>query len=210
MYKYYFVNMRVAPKKASLQKAKEELEVTERTLFAAKEQMRLVVESLEKLQEKLSVKMSFKQEKENSIILCQERMDRAVRLITGLSDERVRWLNTIATIESNVINVTGDILISAGAVAYLTPFTDKYRRGLLNEWINLVQEQLIPCSSDCNPVATLGEPILIRSWQLDGLPRDYFSTENAVLMTCSRRWPLFVDPQGQANKWVKNMVVIVV
>lgn len=24
-------------------------------------------------------------------------------------------------------------------------------------------------------------------------------------MTNARRWPLMVDPQGQANKWVKNM-----
>jgi hypothetical protein len=26
---------------------------------------------------------------------------------------------------------------------------------------------------------------------------DYFSN--------SRRWPLMIDPQGQANKWIKNM-----
>lgn len=24
-------------------------------------------------------------------------------------------------------------------------------------------------------------------------------------MANSRRWPLMIDPQGQANKWVKNM-----
>ncbi|KAJ8935779.1 hypothetical protein NQ318_014940 [Aromia moschata] len=43
---------------------------------------------------------------------------------TGLADERVRWINTIASIEANVVNVTGDILICSGCVAYLTPFTD--------------------------------------------------------------------------------------
>lgn len=69
-----------------------------------------------------------------------------------------------------------------------------------------ILEQSVPHTPNCNPVSTLGEPVLIRSWQIDGLPRDYLSTENAVLVSCSRRWPLFIDPQGQANKWVKNMV----
>lgn len=118
-----------------------------------------------------------------------------------------RWIETIKDIESNVVNITGDILICSGCVAYLTPFTDSYRRKLFNSWMELIQEQGIPFTPNCNPVSILGEPVQIRLWQLDGLPRDYLSTENAVLVSCSRRWPLFIDPQGQANKWVKNMVI---
>ena len=41
-----------------------------------------------------------------------------------------------------------------------------------------------------------------------GLPRDSLSVENGVITQFSRRWPLFIDPQGQANKWVKSMVRI--
>lgn len=104
------------------------------------------------------------------------------------------------------MNITGDILICSGCVAYLTPFTDSYRRTLFSSWMEVIQEQGIPFTENCNPVSILGEPVQIRLWQLDGLPRDYLSTENAVLVSCSRRWPLFIDPQGQANKWVKNMV----
>ena len=26
-----------------------------------------------------------------------------------------------------------------------------------------------------------------------------------LLFSNSRRWPLMIDPQGQANKWIKNM-----
>lgn len=41
---------------------------------------------------------------------------------------------------------------------------------------------------------------------MNGLPRDTLSIENAVLMMNSNRWPLFIDPQTQANKWIRNMV----
>jgi dynein heavy chain len=51
----------------------------------------------------------------------------------------------------------------------------------------------------------LGDPILIRNWSLFGLPNDAFSVENAIINDKTRRWPLFIDPQGQANKWIRNM-----
>lgn len=34
---------------------------------------------------------------------------------------------------------------------------------------------------------------------------DSFSTENGIIVFNSRRLPLIIDPQGQANKWIKNM-----
>ena len=55
-------------------------------------------------------------------------------------------------------------------------------------------------------MSTLADPVNIRSWQIAGLPKDTLSVENGVVVQFSRRWPLFIDPQGQANKWVKNMV----
>lgn len=45
-----------------------------------------------------------------------------------------------------------------------------------------------------------------RTWQMYGLPRDPMSVESAVLMSNSRRWPLIIDPQTQANKWIRAMV----
>ncbi|KAF5270064.1 hypothetical protein FQA39_LY08476 [Lamprigera yunnana] len=205
IYRFYFVNLIVKPKKAALESAKIELEKTERALAAAKAKMTRVLEGLQILNNQLNAKIAFKQEKEKGIILCQERMNRAVRLIGGLADEKVRWIDTIANIEASLHTVTGDILICSGAVAYLTPFTDKYRRNLFAEWLIVLKNKDVPHSTKCDPVTALGEPVVIRQWQIDGLPRDYLSTENAVLVACSQRWPLFIDPQGQANKWIRNM-----
>lgn len=56
-----------------------------------------------------------------------------------IADLFSRWIETIENIEANVINVTGDILISSGCVAYMTPFTDQYRRNLFTQWIRLIE-----------------------------------------------------------------------
>jgi len=37
------------------------------------------------------------------------------------------------------------------------------------------------------------------------LPTDKFSTENGVLVTKGLRYALNIDPQTQANKWIKRM-----
>jgi dynein heavy chain len=39
-----------------------------------------------------------------------------------------------------------------------------------------------------------------------GLPHDSMSTENALLITSlKRKWPLIIDPQDRATKWIKKM-----
>ena len=63
----------------------------------------------------------------------------------------------------------------------------------------------IPCSPNYSFATFLGKPTSVRDWNIQGLPSDAFSTENGVIVTKSNRWPLMVDPQGQAIKWIKNM-----
>ena len=82
----------------------------------------------------------------------------------------------------------------------------EYRVSLVEEWLTELRGLEIPHSDNCNLVVTLGDPVKIRNWQIAGLPRDTLSVENGVIVQFSQRWPLFIDPQGQANKWIKNLV----
>ena len=63
----------------------------------------------------------------------------------------------------------------------------------------------IPRSDVFSLINTLGDPVLIREWNIQGLPSDDFSVENGIICEIGRRWPLMIDPQAQGNKWVRSM-----
>ncbi|KAB1256909.1 Dynein heavy chain 6; axonemal [Camelus dromedarius] len=75
---------------------------------------------------------------------------------------------------------------------------------LIECWIQDCQTLEIPINPSFSLINTLGDPYEIRQWNTDGLPRDLVSTENGILVTQGRRWPLMIDPQDQANRWIRN------
>ena len=54
--------------------------------------------------------------------------------------------------------------------------------------------------------SVLSDPLIIGIWtNQQQLPNDDFSIDNAIILKNSTRWPLMIDPQVQANNWVKIM-----
>lgn len=104
-----------------------------------------------------------------------------------------------------VVQITGDVLVSSGFIGYLGPFTAVYRNKILDIWSAECKERQIPSNDIYSFSNCLGDPVKIRSWNIDGLPRDQFSIDNGIIISISRRWPLMIDPECQANKWIKKM-----
>ena len=130
---------------------------------------------------------------------------RAEKLIGGLGGEKSRWTAVCATLGVDYTNLTGDVMLASGFIAYLGAFTQPFRAKAAEEWTAACASFAIPCSAKFSLVKVLGEPVKIRDWVIDGLPNDAFSVDNGIIMSKARRWPLCIDPQGQANKWIKNM-----
>ena len=76
---------------------------------------------------------------------------------------------------------------------------------LQEQWTNCIKEKQIDLEEGTNLMAFLGKPVSIQQWTMVGLPKDENSIENGIIIEKSRRWPLMIDPQGQANKFIKSM-----
>lgn len=125
--------------------------------------------------------------------------------MNGLGGERTRWTELSQLLQVRYDNVTGDVMLSSGVIAYLGCFTSSYRESAIAQWSELLKAKEIPCSEKFSLTATLGDPVKIRSWVIAKLPNDSFSIDNAIMLFRSNRWPLMIDPQGQANRWVKKL-----
>uniref|UniRef100_A0A8D3C1H3 Dynein, axonemal, heavy chain 1 n=1 Tax=Scophthalmus maximus TaxID=52904 RepID=A0A8D3C1H3_SCOMX len=204
MHIYHFVAKNVEPKRQALKGAQDDLAETQLILDDAKGKLAEVEGGIATLQAKYQDCLAKKDELDNKYQLCEARLVRADKLIGGLADEKVRWKETVQHLDYMVDNVAGDVLLSAGYIAYLGPFTGEYRAAMADEWLHSFKELEVPHTEAPNLISTLGDPVKIRSWQISGLPKDNLSVENGVIVQYSLRWALFIDPQGQANTWIKN------
>lgn len=131
-------------------------------------------------------------------------MERANKLITGLSDNIIRWNNDAANIGNLKLNLVGDVAKGCAFVSYCGPFNSEFRDKLIAEYfMKDLSERQIPCSKDLNLVSFLVDPAVAGQWALEGLPKDNLSIQNAIMVTKSSRYPLLIDPQGQASDWIK-------
>jgi len=69
---------------------------------------------------------------EDDIDMCSQKLTRAEQLISGLSGEKYRWSQTANELQSTLHNAIGDVLLSAGIVAYLGAYTVDYRNVCTN------------------------------------------------------------------------------
>ncbi|KAF5300238.1 hypothetical protein FQR65_LT09192 [Abscondita terminalis] len=195
----------VGPKRAKLEQAEKKYSATMYILMTKKEQVDKLNEKLAQLNEMLEEATIKKQDLQDRVTLCGEKLVRANQLIGGLGGEKNRWTTAANTLQSQYDCVAGDILISCGMIAYLSPFNMQWRMKAVTEWLEFAKKMRIPASSNYDFTAILGNEIKIQDWYIAGLPRDAFSTGNAIIQDNSKRWSLLIDPQSQANLWIKKM-----
>jgi len=202
---YADVSKSVEPKKKKLAEMNAQMEKANSALAEKQATLKAVLDKVAQLNELCDKTVAEKNDLQEQSDLTANRLVRAEKLTGGLSEEGVRWRETVETLTEKKMLLIGDTFLACAAVSYYGPFTGQYRATLISQWCEKVNEMKIPMAEKFSVSEVMVDPVQIREWQNYALPSDSVSTDSAILATKAKRWPLMIDPQGQANKWVKKM-----
>jgi len=201
---YSVVAKEVGPKRARLESMNKALQEANDTLQGKQAALWEIETKVNELQAKCDHTLKEKNQLAKEAEKTKARLERAEKLTNGLASEGVRWKVTVEQLSQQIGLLVGDIFIAAACISYYGAFTGPYRDNLVSQWRSKILEMEVPCSSGFDLVAVIGNPVTVREWQICGLPTDDVSTNNAILTIHGKRWPLMIDPQMQANRWIKQ------
>ncbi|EAY19693.1 Dynein heavy chain family protein [Trichomonas vaginalis G3] len=205
MGQYHDARKAVLPKEEALKQAQSQLDVAQKALDESLAKLKAAEDKIAKLRDDFQQVVSKKDDLLQQQEECKSKLSRAETLINNLSGEKGRWEATLNSVIEQEKNLTGDVLVAAAGVAYSGPFPSEYRARLLRTWIDFLSKNNITTSPGSSIIQTLQDPVEVLKWNLSGLPRDNMSLENTIIMSKSRRYSLCIDPQGQANRFIRNL-----
>jgi dynein heavy chain 1 len=131
-----------------------------------------------------------------------KKVARAESLLLSLEEEKDRWQSTSISFDNQMSTLIGDCLIAAAFLTYAGIFDHRVRKNLKNEWSETLDILGIPYHTDLEIIGYLSNPSEQMMWRGYGLPSDELAMQNAILLERLNRYPLIIDPSGQATNFV--------
>ena len=205
MIKYNEVARTVNPKRAAVASAEKLLRTKTKELAKTKlevEQLSVELASLtEQFQEKTSNQKKLKERAETM----EARLSAAEKLLTGLESERLRWAKEMNELDESMTNLVGDCLLTSSFLSYSGAFTFEFRKKFTYDTLyEDLKARNIPVSQSFRLENLLTTDVQLGKWASEGLPTDDLSVQNGILTTKASRYPLCIDPQMQAVRWIKQ------
>ena len=136
----------------------------------------------------------------------ETKVQRSVALLDSLSNEKVRWESSSDMFKVQMSTIVGDVLLSSALMAYGGYYDQAMRTHLFNTWIRLLHDANIKFKEDLARIEYLSNADERMYWHAHAsLPTDDLCIENAIMLKRFNRYPLIIDPSGQATDFVMNM-----
>jgi dynein heavy chain, axonemal len=162
---YGTVAKEVAPKRAKLKAAQDNLAKKQAALKAAQDKLAEVLAQVQALRDKYDTSMDQKKKLEDELEDLEGKLLRAEKLVTGLAGEKSRWEASIADFEAQAARLPGDCVVAAAFLSYAGPFPSEYRDDLVSAtWMPQVKNLQIPSSENFSFANFLANPSDVRDW----------------------------------------------
>ena len=202
--KYATILRRIKPLRdevLSLQEQSEQLQAQQQEAVAQVETLENAIKTY-KAEYAAAIRETEKIQTEMDLV--SKKVNRAEALLQSLDIEKDRWQATSSSFDLQMGTLIGDCLLAAAFLTYGGIFDHKLRRSLMLQWMETLEALNIPYRADLNMIAYLSSPAEQMRWKGQGLMPDDLAIENAILLERFDRYPLVVDPSGQATQFLMS------
>ncbi|CAH3116472.1 unnamed protein product [Pocillopora meandrina] len=160
--------------------------------------------SIARYKEEYAALISQAQAIKADLAAVEAKVSRSTALLRSLSVERQRWETGSNAFQTQMGTIVGDVLLSSAFLAYAGYFDQQLRQNLFTSWASHLQQANIQFRPDIARVEYLSSADERLQWQANSLPADDLCTENAIMLKRFNRYPLIIDPSGQATEFLLN------
>ncbi|KAK6191509.1 hypothetical protein SNE40_003176 [Patella caerulea] len=160
--------------------------------------------SIQQYQEEYACLISEAQAIKSNLAAVEAKVERSVALLQSLASEKQRWEAGSETFKNQMSTIIGDTLLSSAFMAYAGYFDQQMRKNLFGSWCSHLTNANIQYRQDLARSEYLSNADERLRWQANALPSDDLCTENAIMLKRFNRYPLIIDPSGQATDFIMN------
>lgn len=200
--KYATILRKIKPLRDEMAVLSEQLVSLEEKQIAAKSDLQELEAAIKTYKAEYAAAIRETEMIRSEMEVVSKRVQRANALLASLQEEKVRWEATSLSFDQQMSTLIGDCLLAAAFLTYVGPFDHRYRMKLMMEWSENLEDLSIPFRTELDMVNYLSKPTEQLTWTEYGLPNDTLAVQNAILLKRYYRFPLIIDPAGQAYQYI--------
>eukprot|EP00562_Extubocellulus_spinifer_P009490 CAMPEP_0178491962 /NCGR_PEP_ID=MMETSP0696-20121128/11685_1 /TAXON_ID=265572 /ORGANISM="Extubocellulus spinifer, Strain CCMP396" /LENGTH=4359 /DNA_ID=CAMNT_0020119857 /DNA_START=116 /DNA_END=13193 /DNA_ORIENTATION=+ len=202
--KYSSVYNRVEPLRQEVEQLEQEAQVAKDEKLRIEKEVAELESSISQYKDDYAALIRDVEALKSESEVVTKKVDRAESLIKSLSQESERWSKSKETFQNILRSLVGDGLLMAAFLTYSGFFDFRGRIVLMKRWREVLDALGIEYREGLSMVESLSKASERLEWESLGLPSDALSLENGVVLEHCVRFPLIIDPSGQAIDFIMN------
>lgn len=194
----------IEPLRNEMARMEREAEANKRGLQEKQEEIEKMETMIKEYKNEYAQLISAVQQIKHEMQQVESKCARSKQLLSDLSMEKSRWQESSRGFQEQVATLLGDALIGSAFCTYIGFFDLQCRELLITSWRNELDLARMKQKPNLSIIDYLSKPSDQRHWKENAMPDDSLCIENAIILSRYIRYPLIIDPSGQAVKFLEN------